>query len=85
MKVLYFSTEWCGPCRAFKPIMQTVTQELGFPVNYVNADYESELVEKYNITSVPTLVVVDPMGNAVYRNSGVVPREQLTRTLASFK
>jgi thioredoxin 1 len=85
MKVVYFSTEWCGPCKTFKPIMQTVSQELGIPVNYVNADYESELVEKYNITSVPTIMVVGSEGNVLFRNSGVMSRDQLSRTLATFK
>lgn len=85
MNVMYFSTQWCSPCKMFKPIMQQTAQELGIGVNYVDAEYNSSLAEKYSVSSVPTIIVADPSGNVVYRNSGVMSKEQLFAALTKFR
>jgi thioredoxin-related protein len=69
----------------FKPIMQQTAQELGIGVNYVDAEYNSSLAEKYSVSSVPTIIVADPSGNVVYRNSGVMSKEQLFAALTKFR
>ena len=55
---LYFSAEWCQPCKMLGPIMEQVTKQ-GIPVNKVNVDYEVTLTKQYNVTSVPTVILVD--------------------------
>ena len=54
---IYFSAEWCQPCKALGPIMEQVAKQV--PVNKVNVDYDVSLSKQYNITSVPTVVLVD--------------------------
>jgi len=85
MSIMYFSAAWCGPCKMFKPIVQAVSQELGTYVNYVDVDQNPDLVKKHNISTVPTIVITDPSGNQVFRQSGVMTRDQLINTLSSFK
>lgn len=85
MNVMYFSADWCAPCKVSKPIVQQVSQELGIGVNYINVDYDASYGEKYSITSIPTIIVLDNSGTVVYRNSGVVSKDQLSATLAQFK
>lgn len=85
MQVLYFSADWCGPCKVFKPTVQTVSQQKGIHVNYINIDYDAMSVDKYNITSVPTLMIVDPSGNVVFRNSGVMSAPQLTEIFSKYR
>lgn len=85
MKVLYFSATWCGPCKMFKPVLQQVTAELGTFVNYVDVDQNSDLVRKYNISSVPTLIIEDQNGTQALRHSGTMTREQLFSTLSQYK
>ena len=85
MQVMYFSAPWCGPCKMFKPVVQEVSRELGIAVNDINVDYDATYTEKYSITSVPTIIVVDNTGNVVFRNSGAMSKQQLSSTLASFK
>jgi len=82
---MYFSADWCAPCKVFKPIVQQVSQELGIGVNYINVDYDASYGEKYSITSIPTIIVLDHSGAVIYRNSGVVPKDQLIETLTKFK
>jgi thioredoxin 1 len=66
---IYFSAEWCQPCKALGPIMEQVAKQV--PVNKVNVDYDVSLTKQYNITSVPTVVLVDGVEKA--RFIGVKP------------
>jgi len=54
---IYFSAEWCQPCKILGPIMEQVAKQV--PVNKVNVDYDVSLTKQYNVTSVPTVVLVD--------------------------
>lgn len=55
--VLKFGAEWCGGCKAIKPYLAKL-QELYPQVVFleVDADVEADLVTKYNVKNLPTLV-----------------------------
>ena len=82
--ILYFSAAWCGPCKIFKPIVQQVSSELEVGIVCVDVDQQRDIAMKYNVTSVPT-VVVENDGNVVYRNSGVMSKPQLSQVLSQFR
>jgi len=82
--ILYFTANWCSPCKMFKPIVQQVQSELGVNINIVDVDLQKDLAQKYSITSVPT-ILVENNGNVVYRNSGVISKPQLTQVLSQFR
>lgn len=82
--VLYFSAAWCGPCKMFKPVVQQISSELEIGIVYVDVDQQRDMAMKYNVTSVPT-VVVENDGNVVYRNSGVMSKPQLSQVLSQFR
>lgn len=82
--ILYFSAAWCGPCKMFKPVVQQVSSELEIGIVYVDVDQQRDMAMKYNVTSVPT-VVVENDGNVVYRNSGVMSKPQLSQVLSQFR
>ena len=69
----------------FKPIVQKVSQDLGTFVNYIDVDQNPDLVQKHNISSVPTIVITDDKGNQVFRNSGVMTADQLKNAFSNFK
>lgn len=83
-KVLYFSTAWCGPCKAFKPVVQQVSQETNIPVEFIDAEQNTELSKKYSVTSVPTIVITDAVGTALYRHTGPMPKGQLSQLLITI-
>lgn len=73
MKVLKFFTEFCSPCRT----MSVQLAELGLNVESVDAIKNRDLVEKYSVMAVPTLVKVDEEGNEIARLRGAQTAEKL--------
>ncbi len=67
--ILYFSAPWCGPCQQLGPKVDQLISE-GINVKKVNTDYDTQLTQKYNIRSVPTLILTDLAGNEIKRVQG---------------
>lgn len=59
--VLDFWAEWCGPCKMQSPIIDALAEELDGKVKFgkVNVDDEAALALKYQIMSIPTIVVMN--------------------------
>ena len=72
MKFLYFSADWCGPCKMLGPVMNEVSQMV--PVQKINVDKDSDMAQRYNVRNIPTVVLVN--GDAeVTRFIGVNPKQ----------
>lgn len=56
-QVLYFSSPWCGPCRSFKPVMESLQTEMS--ITFVDVDSSPQTAQQYNVRSVPTTVVLN--------------------------
>ena len=56
-----FFAEWCGPCKMQDPIIEKLKQKFGDKVEFkkINVDAEGtyNLVEKYSISAIPTIVI----------------------------
>lgn len=54
-----FYADWCGPCKMLSPIVEQVASEnTDVKVVKVNVDNEQDLAIKYQVMSIPTLVVI---------------------------
>jgi thioredoxin 1 len=57
--LLDFWATWCGPCQMQGPIVEELADELtDTVVGKVNVDEEPDLAERYNVMSIPTLLVI---------------------------
>ena len=63
----YFTADWCAPCKALGPTMNRVAEQI--QVNKINIDYEADVVQKYGVRNIPTVVLVEN-GQELRRFSG---------------
>lgn len=72
---------WCGPCKMLSPIVDEVAEEAqGFSVGKVNADENQELVNRFHIMSIPTLLVFKN-GELVNKSVGLISKDEVKALL----
>lgn len=75
--LLDFWASWCGPCRMVSPIVDEIAAENpDKKVGKVNVDEEPELASKFDVMSIPTLLVFED-GELVNRAVGARPKEMI--------
>ena len=72
-----FWASWCGPCKMLSPVIEQIGNEVtDFKVGSVNVDDEMDLAEKFNINSIPCLIVFKN-GAEAKRSVGVIPKTKI--------
>lgn len=75
--LLDFWAAWCGPCRMLSPIVDEVAEErTDVKVGKVNVDEQMELAMRFQVSSIPMLVVFKD-GKAVARSVGYRPKSEI--------
>ena len=70
-----FWASWCGPCRMLSPIIEEIAQEHSDKkVCKINVDEQPELSKKFDVMSIPTLIVFKN-GKVAKRASGARPKQ----------
>lgn len=71
-----FWAEWCGPCRMVGPVLEELAGEYQGRVKFfkVNVDQSGELASKYNVFSIPTLMLFNK-GQVADTKVGATNRE----------
>lgn len=72
-----FYADWCGPCKMMSPVIDQMAEENGdVKFGKINVDENPDLAERYNIMSIPTIMVFKA-GNPVKTFIGVTPKDQI--------
>ena len=72
-----FYADWCGPCKMMGPVVEEIAEEHSdVKVVKINVDNAEDIAIKYQIMSIPTLVVVKD-GHEVNRSIGIISKEKI--------
>ena len=83
IKIIKFGAPWCGPCRVQDKILEELTRE-GYEIEKINVDENEELVEKYSISTVPTLLFFDD-DKLVERKIGLMRKDEIKKICERFQ
>lgn len=80
--LLDFWAAWCGPCRMLSPLVDEIAEENPqIKVGKINIDEQSELAERYNVMSIPTLLLIKN-GEVTASSIGFKPKEDLEQLIS---
>ena len=72
-----FNASWCGPCKAMRPMLdELAANNQRYKIVSVDIDEEDELVEEYEVASIPCLVVFKD-GKETVRSVGLIPKDSI--------
>ncbi|HLT11706.1 MAG TPA: thioredoxin family protein [Micromonosporaceae bacterium] len=72
-----FWAEWCGPCHRFAPVFERASEENpDILFAKVDTDAEMDLVTRFRISSIPTLMAIRD-GVIVFQQAGALPPQML--------
>ena len=75
--ILYFTAEWCNPCKKTKPIVEQLnTEQIMAKFFIIDVDSDIERTKDFEIRSVPTFVVMKD-NKEIHRVTGAQTRQQL--------
>ena len=80
-----FWAAWCGPCRMFAPVYETVS-EANPDIVFAKVDTEAEqgLAGAFGISSIPTLMAIRD-GIILYSQAGALPEQALTNLVQAVR
>jgi thioredoxin 1 len=77
-----FWAEWCKPCKLMSPVIDEIEKD--FPnirVVRINADEDAAMVQKYNISSIPTYILEKDDGEIIKFATGAMPKHKFIKEM----
>ena len=77
-----FHATWCGPCKTQAPILKELSAEIKGKARIIKIDVDKNqpLAQKYQVRSVPTLILFKN-GQIVWRQAGVANKQELLEVI----
>lgn len=77
-----FYATWCGPCKMLSPVVDEIARDYAGKLKVVKVDTDEaqETTVRFNITSVPTLILFKE-GREALRRQGAAPKAIIVEEL----
>lgn len=86
MKLLKFGAKWCPGCIIMKPRLEEIEKENSWlQTEYFDADENKDLVDKYELTDLPSFVFLDSNNTLIEKLSGVISKEKIVSLINEYK
>ena len=84
--LLDFYADWCGPCKMLAPVLHEIAEENAgaLKVGKINVDEQMELAMRFQVSSIPMLVVFKD-GKAVAKSVGYRPKSEIAAMVEGVK
>ena len=84
--LLDFYADWCGPCKMLAPVLHEIAEENAdtLKVGKINVDEQMELAMRFQVSSIPMLVVFKN-GKAVAKSVGYRPKAEIAAMVEGVK
>ena len=84
--LLDFYADWCGPCKMLAPVVHEIAEENAdtLKVGKINVDEQMELAMRFQVSSIPMLVVFKD-GKAVAKSVGYRPKSEIAAMVEGVK
>ena len=80
-----FYADWCGPCKILSPrVAEIANENKDIKVVKINVDQNEDLARKYNISSMPTLLVIEK-GKELNRAVGALSKSTVLKFVREAK
>mgnify|MGYP003562669044 FL=1 len=80
-----FYADWCGPCKILSPrVAEIANENKDIKVVKINVDQNEDLARKYNISSMPTLLVIEN-GKELNRAVGALSKSTVLKFVREAK
>ncbi|MFH1573907.1 MAG: thioredoxin family protein [Acidobacteriota bacterium] len=75
-QLFFFTASWCAPCHKVKPLLSKLTRKNSRHVELVEVDFDAspQAVRDFQVTELPTMILVDSSGKEVIRVESIEPR-----------
>ena len=71
--ILKFGSEWCDPCHALECELEELDESAeNISILMIDCDESTELVEKYKIHQMPTMVIYKDADTVIHHGEGIV-------------
>jgi len=81
--ILYFTADWCNPCKKVRPIVDELNREqTEVKFQIIDVDDEMEMARMWNVSSIPTFIVIT-YGTEKHRATGAQTKEQLEALMSN--
>ena len=75
--ILYFTADWCNPCKKTRPIVEELNREQIMAKFFIiDVDVEPEMAQDFEVRSIPTFVLIKN-NKEIHRVTGAQTKQQL--------